>query len=135
MSPTKTIAAIGLAGLILAGCQTGSDPGGGEASGSVIGPTIGAIFGDEFGRQLDEADQRLLYDAQYRALEYGNTGTPVSWKNKKSGHNGEVVPGAGYKINASNCRDFTSTVFVDGQPRVARGTACREPDGAWKAIT
>lgn len=154
MPPLKIIIATGVAGLVLAGCQSGPKQGFGQVAGGVTGALIGSQFGSgsgklaatalgavvgtmvggEIGRQLDEADQRALYEAQYRALEYGNPGTPVAWQNPGSGHYGEVVPGAGYKVNAYNCRDYTNTIFIDGQPQVARGTACREPDGTWKPV-
>jgi len=154
MAPLKTMIVIGLSGLALAGCQNGPKQGFGQVAGGLTGGLIGSQFGSgsgklaatalgavvgtmvggEIGRQLDEADQRALYDAQYNALEYGNAGTPVAWKNPDSGHYGEVVPGPGYKVNAHNCRDYTDTIFIDGQPQVARGTACRQPDGTWKPV-
>jgi len=155
MSSLKSLAVLVVAGLFLAGCQAGPKQqfggfaggatgaligsqfgqGSGRVAATVLGATIGAMVGSEIGRQLDEADQRALYDAQFRALEYGNPGTPVGWKNTKSGHYGDVVPGPGYKINVSNCRDFTSTIYIDGRPQVARGTACRQPDGTWQTVT
>ena len=112
MSPLKTWIALGAAGLTLAGCATGPKQGFGQVAGGVTGALIGSQFGSgsgklaatalgavvgtmiggEIGRQLDEADQRALYDAQYKALEYGNPGTPVAWNNPNSGHRGEIVP-------------------------------------------
>lgn len=155
MSLLKALAALAIAGIVLAGCQAGPKQqfggivggatgaligsqfgqGSGRLAATALGATIGAMVGSEIGRQLDEADQRALYDAQYRALEYGNPGTPVGWKNANSGRYGEVVPGPGYKVNVSNCRDYTSTIYIDGRPQVARGTACRQPDGTWKTVT
>jgi surface antigen len=155
MSVVKSAAVVGLAGLLLAGCQSGPKEGFGQVAGGVTGALIGSQFGSgsgklaatalgavvgtmiggQIGRQLDEADQRALYDAQYRALEYGNPGTPVAWKNPGSGHHGEVVPGPGYKVNAYDCRDYTHTIYISGQPQVARGTACRQPDGTWKPVS
>lgn len=32
------------------------------------------------------------------------------------------------------CREFQSTVIVDGQPRIARGLACPQPDGSWRIV-
>lgn len=155
MLPLKPVLVLAVAGLILAGCQSGPKQtfgtfaggatgaligsqfgsGSGRLAATALGATIGAMVGSEIGRQLDEADQRALYDAQYRALEYGNPGTPVVWKNPNSGHYGEVVPGPGYKVNVSDCRDYTSTIYIGGQPQVVRGTACRQPDGTWKPIS
>ena len=154
MPPIRTIIALAASGLVLAGCATGPKQGFGQVAGGVTGALIGSQFGSgsgklaatalgavvgtmiggEIGRKLDEADQRALYDAQYKALEYGNPGTPVAWKNPNSGHYGEIVPGPGYKVNASDCRDYTHTIYISGQPQVARGTACRQPDGTWKPV-
>ena len=155
MSAVRSAVVIGLAGLLIAGCQTGPKQGFGQVAGGVTGALIGSQFGSgsgrlaatalgavvgtmiggSIGRQLDEADQRALYDAQYRALEYGNPGRPVAWRNPGSGHYGEVVPGPGYKVNAYDCRDYTHTIYISGQPQVARGTACRQPDGTWKPVS
>ncbi len=35
---------------------------------------------------------------------------------------------------ASNCRDFTTTVVIDGDEQTVSGTACRRPDGQWKVV-
>jgi hypothetical protein len=32
------------------------------------------------------------------------------------------------------CREFESTVIVDGQQRLARGLACPQPDGSWRIV-
>lgn len=154
MALMKSFIVIGIAGLALAGCQNGPKQGFGSVAGGLTGALIGNQFGSgsgkiaatalgaivgtmvggEIGRRLDEADQRALYNAQHNALEFGNPGTPVAWKNPNSGRHGEVVPGPGYKVNEFNCRDYTNTIFIDGQPQVARGTACRQPDGTWKPV-
>jgi hypothetical protein len=33
---------------------------------------------------------------------------------------------------APNCREFTSTVTIGGQPQQAFGQACQQPDGSWQ---
>jgi hypothetical protein len=32
------------------------------------------------------------------------------------------------------CREFESTVIVDGQTRIAKGLACPEADGSWRIV-
>jgi surface antigen len=134
MSPLKALVCVVFAGLALTGCQTKSKQAVGP-SGTASSAVIDAMVGSEIGRQLNDGDRRALYDAQYRALEYGKAGSPVVWKNQTSGHYGEVVPGAGYKINASSCRDYNITIYLNGQPKATRGAACRQPDGTWKTVT
>ncbi|MEE3623263.1 hypothetical protein UCD39_04585 [Nitrospirillum sp. BR 11752] len=34
----------------------------------------------------------------------------------------------------SNCREYTSTITVAGQPTQQVGTACRQPDGSWRIM-
>jgi surface antigen len=45
-----------------------------------------------------------------------------------------VTPTRTYKTAERDCRDFEQTVVVDGQDETVRGTACREPDGTWRAL-
>jgi hypothetical protein len=32
------------------------------------------------------------------------------------------------------CREFQTTVVIDGQPQSAHGTACQQPDGTWVVV-
>ncbi|WP_350333395.1 RT0821/Lpp0805 family surface protein [Coralliovum pocilloporae] len=111
----------------------------GKGSGNVVataaGAVIGGLIGSEIGRALDERDQQLAYNAQYSALERGRSGAPVEWRNPDSGHSGRVVPQKAYTVNNRQCRDYTHTVYIDGQPETARGTACREADGTWRTVS
>jgi surface antigen len=87
------------------------------------------------GKELTDADKSAAADAEYRALEFGRTGTPVAWRNRQSGHSGEVVPGPSYKVNVFDCRDVTHTVVIDDLKQSARGSSCRQPEGGWKPVT
>jgi surface antigen len=117
----------------LLGNQVGA--GEGRVAATAIGAVIGAAVGSEIGRALDENDQRRLYAAQTRALESGRSGSRAEWRNPDSGNYGYVVPGPAYSVNNTNCRDYTHTIFIDGSPQTARGTACREPDGSWRVVS
>ena len=111
----------------------------GKGRGSVVGAAIGALagglIGAEIGRSLDERDRERALAAEYRALEYGNPGRPVSWRNDSSGVYGEVVPGPGYRVDSVDCRDYTHTIYIDGRAQTARGKACRRPDGSWQTVS
>jgi hypothetical protein len=39
-----------------------------------------------------------------------------------------------YQSNGLQCRPYTHTIYINGQPQVARGNACRNPDGTWTAV-
>ena len=73
--------------------------------------------------------------AQVEALERGRSGEAVAWRNPDSGRYGSVVPGAAYQSNGQQCRPYTHTVYFEGRPEVARGTACRGRDGRWIAVS
>ncbi len=115
------------------GNQLGS--GSGRVVATAIGALAGGLIGAEIGRSLDERDRQEALAAEYRALEFGRAGRPVAWRNDSSGIYGEVVTGPGYEVNSLDCRDYTHTIYIDGRARVARGTACRQPDGTWRIVS
>jgi surface antigen len=107
---------------------------GNRFAGTVIGATVGGLVGNRVGAALDDEDRRRAYAAQMQALESGPSGAPVAWRNPDSGRYGNVVPGPAYQANGATCRQYTETIFIDGNPQIARGTACRNPDGTWTAV-
>jgi surface antigen len=107
---------------------------GNRLAGTVIGAAVGGVVGNRIGASLDDDDRRRAYVAQVQALETGPSGAPVAWRNPDSGRYGNVVPGPAYQANGATCRPFTETIYVDGAPQMARGTACRNPDGTWTAV-
>lgn len=161
MSFAKTFAVLGVAGL-LAACagnpETGTGPkentgtllgalggaaigsqfgggAGGHVAGALIGAGVGALIGNRIGNALDEEDKKRAYAAEMEALERGPSGAPVAWRNPDSGRYGSVVPGPAYVDRGRNCRAYTETIYIDGRPQTARGTACRNPDGTWAPIS
>lgn len=119
-----------LLGAAVAGGGTGS-----RLAGAAIGGVLGGLIGNQIGQSLDERDRERAYAAQMDALERGPSGAPVTWKNPDSGRYGTVVPGPAYVERGRNCRSYTHTIYVGGQPQTARGTACRNPDGTWTPLT
>jgi surface antigen len=126
----------------IVGATTGAVAGaaiGGRGSGRYVGAGVGAvvggIIGNEIGRSMDERDRQLAAAAEYQALEYGQSGTPVPWDNPQSQYRGQIVPGKPYQQGSSHCRPYTHTIYIGGQPQTVRGTACRNPDGTWQTVS
>ena len=107
---------------------------GDRALGTITGAALGGMLGNRIGAAMDDEDKRRAYAAQVQALESGPSGAPVAWRNPDSGRYGSIVPGPAYDSNGMNCRQFTHTIYIDGKPQTARGTACRNPDGSWQPV-
>ena len=121
-----------LAALILASCaiETSlgpkSEPAAPEITGGILGGAMGAT--------LDERDRQRAFAAEVQALEHGEPGIPVGWRGEGPKRHGTVVPGAPYQTRGAKCRDYSHSIYIDGRPQIARGTACRNPDGTWAPI-
>jgi surface antigen len=105
--------------------------GSGNVAATIAGVVIGGIIGSEIGRSLDEDDRRRASVAEYEALESGRSGVASEWRNPDNGHYGRIVPQRPYKVGYRDCRDYTHTIYIDGQPETMRGRACRNRDGSW----
>ena len=152
----KGIATIVLAAAVLAACQTGGPKqtggtlvgaglgalagsqiggGSGRLAAVAIGTLAGAYLGSEVGQSLDRADQAAMNQNAQSSLEYGKTGQTSTWQNPDSGHSGTFTPtGTFQNTSGQYCREYQSTVTIDGQQEVAHGRACRQPDGSWKIV-
>ncbi|WP_026380595.1 glycine zipper 2TM domain-containing protein [Afifella pfennigii] len=128
---------IGTAGGALAGGIIGSQfgSGSGQVAATAIGALAGGLIGNRVGASLDEQARQQALAAEYRALEYGQPGRPVEWRATSGNYYGEIVPGQVYQVNSVDCRDYAHTIYIDGTPQVARGTACRQADGTWRPVS
>jgi surface antigen len=126
---------VGMFGLGLAGCQSlGVTPGDTAAVPGRANATVdGGLVGTSVGQALNSQARQIAGNAEFQALEYGRPGTPLDWTSRAD--RGEVIPGPRYRVNAYECRDYTHQVWIGGKPQIARGTACREADGTWRAVT
>lgn len=133
--PTKadTGMVVGAAAGGILGNQIGK--GSGNVLATVAGAFIGGVVGNEIGRSMDAQDRRLAQEAEFAALEEGESGRPRSWRNPDNGRHGEIVPSKPYRRGPQDCRDYTHTVFIDNRRQAMRGTACRNSDGTWSAVT
>lgn len=144
----KTIAAILIGSIGLAGCaslnneETGVLAGGaigglvgsrfGGGTGQVIatgaGALLGAYLGGRIGKTMDAADKMRMQ----KALETSKTGQVVRWKNPDTGNRYAVRPTKTYYNKNKPCRKFSTTAFINGKKEVVNGRACRDSRGRWQ---
>jgi surface antigen len=105
----------------------------GHGSGSTVatigGAALGAFLGSRIGRSMDLEDQRKAA----HALEVAPDNRSTAWRNPNTGQIYTVTPTRTYGSASNPCRDFTTTTEFEGREEVVHGTACRQPDGSWKA--
>ena len=76
---TGTLVGAGTGALIGAAVAGGGT--GNRLAGAAIGGVLGGLIGNRIGAALDDEDKERAYAAQMDALERGQSGAPVSWRN------------------------------------------------------
>lgn len=119
----------GLAGGLL-GSTVGK--GNGQILAIAAGTIAGAMIGGSIGQHMDDTDRMKLN----QALEGNAVGKPAYWSNGRSGAHYTVVPvkNVTYQGNPY-CREYRTTADIAGKKQQMYGTACRQPDGSWKAVS
>ena len=117
----------------VAGGLIGSTIGGG--SGKVLaiaaGTIAGAVIGGAIGKNMDDTDKLKLN----QALENNAIGKPAYWQNQNSGNTYRVIPVKNVTVqNNHYCREYRTVADIAGKKQQMYGTACRQPDGSWKAV-
>ncbi|MDA1089278.1 MAG: RT0821/Lpp0805 family surface protein [Proteobacteria bacterium] len=126
-----TLLGAGLGALV--GSQIGS--GKGQMAAIAIGALAGAWGGSEIGKSLDKADKAYAQRTAQDSLEYAQVGQTKEWRNPDSGHSGTFTPTRTYKTSdGASCRDFETTIYVDGKKETGTGRACRQSDGTWQIV-
>jgi surface antigen len=99
---------------------------GNPAAGAAIGATSGLVMGGAAGlgaAPYASGQIQRRYDMGYIQCMYAN---------------GNQVPGMAASASSrspadhQNCREFTQTVIIGGQPQRGVGRACQQPDGSWR---
>jgi surface antigen len=107
--------------------------GSGQLAATAAGVFIGGLIGNQIGRSMDQTDQLMAEQAQYNALERYPDGQSAGWQNPNNGNSGYTVPTNTYQNSTGTyCRQYQTTVVIDGRAETAVGTACRQPDGTWR---
>lgn len=123
-------AVVGGVGGGIAGSQFGS--GSGKTAATIAGVLIGAAVGSYIGDYMTSQDRQYMG----RALETNQPGQTSTWNNPNTGYNYRVTPASYYTgNNGRSCRQFTQTIYDNGQPQQVRGTACKNPQGQWEIVS
>ena len=119
----------GVAGGLL-GSTIGS--GNGKILAIAAGTIAGAIIGGSIGKNMDENDRTRMN----RALDNNAVGQPTYWQNTNSGADYEVVPVKNVTYQGNQyCREYRTVAKIAGKRQQMYGTACRQPDGTWQAVS
>lgn len=115
------------------GSKVGKGTGKGVAIG--VGTLLGAAAGSSIGASLDRADMQYYNQTSQQALETGQPGQALPWRNPQSGNYGSVTPHNYYQTaDGGYCREYSQTISVGGQVEKGYGRACRQPDGSWQIV-
>lgn len=108
----------------------------GQGSGQILaiaaGTLAGAFIGNAVGKSMDDNDRMQMN----QALEDNAIGQPAYWTNKRSGTAYKITPTKNVTHQGNKfCREYQSTAMIGGKRQQMYGTACRQPDGSWKAVS
>lgn len=123
---------VGIVSGALLGGTAGHLIGGGDGASILAGALLGGIIGGAVGADLDEQERIRAARAEFRALD---TGRPTTWQGNRADIRGEVIPGPRFSEGRQLCREYTHTIYIGGRPQEGYGTACRQPDGAWRIVS
>lgn len=106
--------------------------GGGQILAIAAGTLAGAYIGGAVGRNMDEND-RMRMD---QALNDNPVGEPAYWRNDHTGDTYRVTPMRDVNWHGNRyCREYRSIAYIGGKKQEMYGTACRQRDGSWKAVS
>ena len=130
-TPGNNTAGATAAGAV-AGGLVGSAIFGSSTAGIIGGALVGGIVGNQIGNYMDRQDQLNMQNA----VSNVPVGQQAQWTNQKNGAQYTVRPVKNYTSSShAYCREYQTTVTVDGKTQKAYGKACRQPDGSWKMVS
>ncbi|WP_332740500.1 RT0821/Lpp0805 family surface protein [Hydrogenophaga sp.] len=103
--------------------------GSGRTAAVILGTLAGVAVGGTVGRSMNERDRYMTA----QALETVRTGVPSQWLNPDTGYRYTVVPTRTYGSDEVPCREYQVSAVIGGRVEQMWGTACRQPDGSWRA--
>jgi len=108
----------------------------GQGSGRILaiaaGTLAGAYIGGAVGKNMDDTDRLKMN----QALDRNQVNEPTYWHNDHSDANYQVVPTRNVTIEGNQyCREYRTIARINGRKQTMYGTACRQPDGSWQAVS
>lgn len=123
------------------GAVTGAVGGGllgslfGGGTGKVVAVGVGAIAGGLLGGYVGHNMQSSDNANMDNCLNNAPAGKTKHWKNKSTGTRYSMTPGKQVTVAGYNyCRQYQTTVTMNGKSQVINGTACRGTNGQWQTI-
>lgn len=105
--------------------------GSGKTAATIGGTLVGVLVGGAIGRDMDAADRRCTG----QVLENAPDRQAVAWHNPDADADYTVVPINSFRDgDGRTCRNYQTRAVVEGRAQVVEGTACRQPDGAWRVM-
>lgn len=112
----------------------GSNVGGGtgRTAATIGGTLIGGMLGGAIGRSMDQSDRYRTA----QTFENNRTQQTSTWTNPDTNNQYAVTPTDIFQgSDGRPCRNYESTIYVDGSRETATGTACRNSDGSWQIVS
>lgn len=104
--------------------------GDGRTAAIIGGSVIGILVGGAIGQSMDRLDQSCVG----QVLEHAPTRQAVAWRNPDNAQY-RVTPVRTFEAAPGTyCREYQATATIGGRSERTYGTACRQPDGAWKVV-
>ena len=93
------------------------------------------VLGGEFFERLDGTEKQAMMETLQYVLERNRDGEESYWANPETGNSGAVVSVERF-VNEQgfSCRNFISTILINGEEERNNGTACRQEDGIWIVV-
>src|SRR5258706_66568 len=109
-------------------------------AGSAIQPVMAQNYGRDYGNGYDNGNNSLTcedrsyeIDTYYSGFEAGRPHARYDWRSPRSDAYGYLEVGDYYRYRGGyRCANYTQQIYVHGRPELARGVACRQPDGTWR---
>ncbi len=85
---------------------------------------------------LTVGDQNALYGSFQFAMENSPSNQATNWRNPDTGLTGTTIPLKTFKTRAGQyCREYLTSLQIGSVKQSALGTACRQPEGAWRIVS